>query len=215
MAWNPKALIDQVKSKKDDQNADKAKPAAAAASASASAGASVPAGASAPGSAPGSDMESPGEGFGSRVPPPPGGGSTWDPTKQPRRPSIAVFRPEALDDVIAGFKAKKQQRRVHFDVTPGELGMNPPSIAWFVCLTFTMFSLTLAVLFIAYYVNRPGANPPGVTNATKAPPPATNKSETVAAAARQQAPVVDAGLTDGEFLSEGNTVAIDVLYKLH
>lgn len=46
--------------------------------------------------------------------------------------------------------------RSHFDVTPGELGMNPPSIAWFVCLTFTMFSLTLAVLFIAYYVNRPG-----------------------------------------------------------
>lgn len=213
MAWNPKALIEQVKGKKDDPNADKAKPAAAAAASSAPAGASVPA------SAPGSDMESPGEGFGSRVPPPPGGGSTWDPTKQPRRPSIAVFRPEAFDDVIAGFKAKKQQRRVHFDVTPGELGMNPPSIAWFVCLTFTMFSLTLAVLFIAYYVNRPGANTPGVTNATKAPPPATltaNKSETVAAAARrQQAPAVDAGLTDGEYLSEGNTVAIDVLYKLH
>lgn len=203
MAWNPKGLIDAVKGKKDDQNADKPKPAAGAAQ----------------GSAPPSDVESPGEGFGSRVPPPPGGGSTWDPTKQPRRPSIAVFRPEGFEDVMAGFKAKKQQRRVHFDVTPGELGMNPPSIAWFVCLTFTMFSLTLAVLFIAYYVNRPGAYiPPSVTNTAKASPAPTtaNKSESVAAAVRrQQAPAVDAGLTEGEFLSEGSTVAIDGLYKLH
>ncbi|KAL3220034.1 hypothetical protein MRX96_030112 [Rhipicephalus microplus] len=147
MAWNPKALIDPVK-KKDDQNADKQKPAASNSTAPApNSGTSPTAGSTAAPPPQPEVVESP-EVFGSRVPPPPGGGSTWDPTKQPRRPSIAVFKPDAVDDALQGIH--------HFDVTPGELGMNPPSIAWFVCLTFTMFSLTLAVLFIAYYVNRPG-----------------------------------------------------------
>ncbi|XP_065285898.1 uncharacterized protein [Dermacentor albipictus] len=194
MAWNPKALIDPVKPKKDDQNADKPKPAASSSGAPPSAAQATP-----------EVVESP-EGFGSRVPPPPGGGSTWDPTKQPRRPSIAVFKPEAFEDALAGFKPKKQQRRVHFDVTPGELGMNPPSIAWFVCLTFTMFSLTLAVLFIAYYVNRPGSYVPPVTNVTKKPTIPT-KNETIKHQARYEAGLPDDYSTD-------DSVDIDVLYKL-
>ncbi|XP_077512363.1 uncharacterized protein LOC144123398 [Amblyomma americanum] len=193
MAWNPNALLDPVK-KKEDQNADKPKQAP-----------SNPA-APAPPSVP-EVFESP-EGFGSRVPPPPGGGSTWDPTKQPRRPSIAVFKPEAFEEAIAGFKAKKPQRRVHFDVTPGELGMNPPSIAWFVCLTFTMFSLTLAVLFVAYYVNRPGSYVPPITNVTKkTTPPIKNDSV-------QQKARMDAGFPM-DYTSEENGIDIDILYKLN
>ncbi|KAL1437097.1 hypothetical protein MTO96_049092 [Rhipicephalus appendiculatus] len=205
MAWNPTALIDPVK-KKDDQNADKPKPAASNSAAPApNAGTSPSGGAAAAQPPPMPEVVESPEVFGSRVPPPPGGGSTWDPTKQPRRPSIAVFKPDAVDDALQGFKAKKQQRRVHFDVTPGELGMNPPSIAWFVCLTFTMFSLTLAVLFIAYYVNRPGSYIPPVANKTK-PVPAP-KNETVKHQARIEARLPEDYRTD-------ETVDIDVLYKL-
>ncbi|XP_075747510.1 uncharacterized protein LOC142808150 [Rhipicephalus microplus] len=206
MAWNPKALIDPVK-KKDDQNADKQKPAASNSAAPAPNTGTSPTGGSTAAPPPQPEIVESPEVFGSRVPPPPGGGSTWDPTKQPRRPSIAVFKPDAVDDALQGFKpTKKQQRRVHFDVTPGELGMNPPSIAWFVCLTFTMFSLTLAVLFIAYYVNRPGSYIPPVANITKKPIPAP-KNETVKHQAR-----IEAGLPDDYRTDE--TVDIDVLYKL-
>ncbi|XP_054933222.1 uncharacterized protein [Dermacentor andersoni] len=102
--------------------------------------------------------------------------------------------------------AENNVPRRHFDVTPGELGMNPPSIAWFVCLTFTMFSLTLAVLFIAYYVNRPGSYVPPVTNVTKKPT-APPKNDTIKHQARYEAGLPDDYRTD-------DPVDIDVLYKL-
>ncbi|KAH8039123.1 hypothetical protein HPB51_005299 [Rhipicephalus microplus] len=172
-------------------DADKQKPAASNSTAPAPNSGTSPTGGSTAAPPPQPEIVESPEVFGSRVPPPPGGGSTWDPTKQPRRPSIAVFKPDAVDDALQGFrysvlcygKAFRTLKffcaanllRSHFDVTPGELGMNPPSIAWFVCLTFTMFSLTLAVLFIAYYVNRPGSYIPPVANITKKPIPGTYK----------------------------------------
>ncbi|XP_064474270.1 uncharacterized protein LOC135388579 [Ornithodoros turicata] len=79
------------------------------------------------------------------------------------RVSIA---PQAIgdDDINAGNRdrARKENRdrRVHFDVRAEEMGANPPSFGWFVCLSCTMFSLTVTVLFIAYFMEKPPANMP-------------------------------------------------------
>ncbi|XP_042144824.1 uncharacterized protein LOC121835019 [Ixodes scapularis] len=134
----------------------------------------------------------------------------YDPRARARRPSIYAIRTEVFDDVV--MNKPRKDRRVHFNVSPGELGMNPPSIAWFMCLCFTMFSLTLSVLLIAYYVNRNGIPTPPL-QVTKKPsqvseqPPDSNVSTSISVGTLDRQPEDDDEVPGREFIPD------EVLYK--